>query len=197
MNTPAPTPDQRKALALQRLDASRTRLIQQLYPAPPGGPARSTDTAGHPGLERLLTVLLDRVQRDGWARGAWRATRALGRQWWKRQPWHAPAALVVDTLAREVRPLVRRHPWACLATAVALGAGVVLARPWLSRTVRQQAHSLPAQTGNWLRQQLTQAPVQLALAGALSAWLSDRARRPPARTSGAASAAATTAPPAA
>lgn len=117
MNAPALTPDERKALALQRLDTIRTRLIQQLYPAPSGH-----DTAAGPGVARLLTALMGRVQRDGWARSAWRAARALGRQWFRRQPWHAPAALVAGTLAQEVRPLLRRHPWACLAAAAAPGA---------------------------------------------------------------------------
>lgn len=175
MNTPALTPDERKALALQRLDTIRTRLIQQLYPAPSGH-----DTAAGPGVARLLTALMGRVQRDGWARSAWRAARALGRQWFRRQPWHAPAALVAGTLAQEVRPLLRRHPWACLAAAAAVGAGMVLARPWVSRTVRQQVHGLPAQVGGLLWQQLAQAPVQLALAGALSAWLANLDRRSPA-----------------
>lgn len=168
-------PGERKTLALQRLDATRTRLIQQLYPAPSGHGA----TAG-PGVARLLTALMGRVQRDGWARGAWRAARALGRQWFRRQPWHAPAALVAGTLAQEVRPLLRRHPWACLAAAAAVGAGLVLARPWVSRTVRQQVHGLPAQVGGLLWQQLAQAPVQLALAGAISAWLANQTRHSPA-----------------
>lgn len=168
-------PGERKALALQRLDATRTRLIQQLYPAPSGH-----DATASPGVARLLTAMMGRVQRDGWTRGAWRAARALGRQWWRRQPWHAPAALVAGTLAQEVRPLVRRHPWACLAAAAAVGAGLVLARPWVSRTVRQQVHGLPAQVGGLLWQQLAQAPVQLALAGVLSAWLANQRQHPPA-----------------
>ena len=178
------SPGERKAMALQRLDATRTRLIQQLYPAPVAHEASAS-----PGVARLLTALMGRVQRDGWARGAWRAARALGRQWVRRQPWHAPAALVAGTLAHEVRPLLRRHPWTCLAAAAAVGAGLVLARPWVSRTVRQQVHGLPAQVGGLLWQQLAQAPVQLALAGALSAWLARQSQHAPA-----ADAAATPAP---
>lgn len=169
------SPGERKALALQRLDATRTRLIRHLYPAPSGHEATNS-----PAVARLLTAVMGRVQRDGWVRGAWRAVRALGRQWFKRQPWHAPAALVAGTLAQEVRPLLRHHPWACLATAAAVGAGLVLARPWVSRTVRQQMHGLPAQVGGLLWQQLAQAPVQLALAGALSAWLARQRPQAPA-----------------
>lgn len=169
------SPGERKALALQRLDTTRTRLIRQLYPAPSGH-----ETNTNPAVARLLTAVMGRVQRDGWARGAWRAARALGRQWFRRQPWHAPAALVAGTLAQEVRPLLRRHPWACLAAAAAVGAGLVLARPWVSRTVRQQVQGLPAQVGGLLWQQLAQAPVQLALAGALSAWLAKQNQPAPA-----------------
>lgn len=179
--TRAPTVAERKALALQRLDASRTLLIQRLYPVDDEAPAGPSADDAITGLPRMLATLMTRVQRDGWAQGSWRALRALSRRWWKRQPWHAPVDLVAGTLAREARPLLRRHPWACLAAAAALGAGLAWARPWVSRTVRQQTQDLPRQLGGLLWQQLAQAPVQLALAGALSTWLTQLLRETPAR----------------
>ena len=176
-----PTAAQRKALALARLDASRTLLIQRLYPAPSerGAHAASGD-AGVVGLvASLMNVLMARAQRDGLPRAAWRIARALARRWWIRQPWHASVELVAGTLADEVRPVVRRHPWASLAAAAAVGGALVMARPWVAHTLRRQTRDLPHRVGRMLWQQLAQAPVQLALIGALTAWLKDRGQPPP------------------
>lgn len=177
MNTPSTA--ERKALALQRLDASRTALIQRLYPPPEAGSGTPPGGTSGLGAAHWLTMVLARVGRDGWVRGAGRTVRALARRWWKHQPWHGSVELVAHTAAREARPLVRRHPWACMATAAAVGAGLMLARPWLTRAVRHQAQDWRGHLGTALWQQLAQAPVQLALAGALSAWLSDLSRRAP------------------
>ena len=176
-----PTAAQRKALALARLDASRTLLIQRLYPAPSerGAHAASGD-AGVVGLvASLMNSLMARAQRDGLPRAAWRIARALARRWWIRQPWHASVELVAGTLADEVRPVVRRHPWASLAAAAAVGGALMMARPWVATTLRRQTRDLPHRVGRLLWQQLAQAPVQLALIGALTAWLKGRGQPPP------------------
>jgi hypothetical protein len=176
-----PTAAQRKALALARLDASRTLLIQRLYPAPSerGAHAASGD-AGVVGLvASLMNSLMARAQRDGLPRAAWRIARALARRWWIRQPWHASVELVAGTLADEVKPVVRRHPWASLAVAAAVGGALMMARPWVATTLRRQTRDLPHRVGRLLWQQLAQAPVQLALIGALTAWLKGRGQPPP------------------
>lgn len=167
---------ERKALALTRLDASRTLLIQRLYPAPSDrGAHADSDSAGVVGLvASLVNSLMARAQRDGLPRAAWRTARALARRWWTRQPWHASVELVAGTLADEVKPVVRRHPWASLAAAAAVGGALVMARPWVAHTLRRQTRDLPHRVGRMLWQQLAQAPVQLALLGALTAWLKDR-----------------------
>lgn len=175
-----PTVMERKALALQRLDASRTALIQRLYPADDEATPGPRDDGSASGLPQMLTLLTSRMQRDGWLKGGWRALRAVSRRWWKRQPWHTSVDLVAGTLAREAKPLVRRHPWAFMAGAAALGAALVWARPWVSRTVRQQTQGMHRQLGGMLWHQLAQAPVQLALAGALSTWLTNLVRQAPA-----------------
>lgn len=169
---------ERKALALARLDASRTLLIQRLYPAPSDrGAHADSDSAGVVGLvASLVNSLMVRAQRDGLPRAAWRTARALARRWWTRQPWHASVELVAGTLADEVKPVVRRHPWASLAAAAAVGGALVMARPWVAHTLRRQTRDLPHRVGRMLWQQLAQAPVQLALLGALTAWLKDRGR---------------------
>ena len=167
---------ERKALALARLDASRTLLIQRLYPAPSDrGAHADSDSAGVVGLvASLVNSLMARAQRDGLPQAAWRTARALARRWWTRQPWHASVELVAGTLADEVKPVVRRHPWASLAAAAAVGGALVMARPWVAHTLRRQTRDLPHRVGRMLWQQLAQAPVQLALLGALTAWLKDR-----------------------
>lgn len=178
MNTPPPPrppgPAERKALALQRLEASRTRLIQRLYPAPAAHPPEGGGSSQ--GMEPWLAALLARVGREGGARSLWRLARALARRWWVRQPWHGPVALAAQALTREARPLVQRHPWACLGAAVALGAALMAARPWIGHTVQRRAPGWRAHLGRSLWQQLNQAPVQMALVSALSAWLATRER---------------------
>lgn len=171
---------ERKALALARLDASRTLLIQRLYPAPPERSAHAASgDAGVVGLvASLMNALMARARRDGLPRATWRTARALARRWWTRQPWHASVELVAGTLADEVKPVVRRHPWASLAAAAAVGGALVMARPWVAHTLRRQTRDLPHCVGRMLWQQLAQAPVQLALLGALTAWLKDRGQDP-------------------
>lgn len=182
MNTPArlptraapePSVEERKAIALARLDASRTQIIQRLFPAPEAEERR----AGSPSPD-LLTTLMTRISRNGLGQGVWRTARAVARRWWKRQPWHTPVELIGTTLAREARPLVRRHPWACLAAAAALGSALAVARPWIASGLRRQTLPWGDRFGQMIWQQLTQAPVQLALAGAITAWLTDLSRRP-------------------
>lgn len=176
-----PTAAQRKALALARLDASRTLLIQRLYPAPSerSAPAAAGD-AGVAGLvASLMNALMARAQRDGLTRAAWRTARALARRWWTRQPWHTSVELVAGTLADELKPVVRRHPWVSLAAAAAVGGALVMARPWVAHTLRRQTRDLPHRVGRLLWHELAQVPVQLALIGALSAWLKDRNQPPP------------------
>lgn len=177
-----PTPErplsaaERKALALARLDASRTLLIQRLYPAPSDRDERAgSGEAGVGGLvASLMHSVMTRARRDGLPRAAWRTARALARRWWTRQPWHASAELLAGTLADEVKPVVRRHPWASLAVAAAVGGALMVARPWVATTLRHQTRDLPQRAGRLLWQQLAQAPVQMALLAALTAWLKDR-----------------------
>lgn len=182
--TPQPLPPERprsaaerKALALARLDASRTLLIQRLSPAPPDRDAQTAaGEAGVGGLfASLVPSLLARAQRDGLPRAAWRTARALARRWWTRQPWHASVELVAGTLASEVKPVVRRHPWASLAASAAVGGALMMARPWVAHTLRRQSRDLPHRLGRLLWHELAQVPVQLALIGALTAWLKERA----------------------
>ena len=172
------TSAERKELALRRLDASRTQIIIQLLPHEP---TRSGSEASAPGsapdFQGFATSLLKRIERNGLVNGGWRMARAWGRRWWTRQPWHAPAELLASTLAHEAKPIIRRHPWATLAVGAALGAGLMAAMPSAGRAVRQRAKPWSHQMGGLLWTQLAQAPLQIALASAVTAWLTDLARK--------------------
>lgn len=172
------TPSQRKALALQRIDASRSQLIVRLYPQPETRSPPDADPAGARSWSSSgISHWMARAQRNGYLDATWRMARALGRRWWTRQPWHASVELVASTLAHEAKPLVRRHPWASLAAGAAAGAVAMAAVPWLTRSLRRQAQPWRDDFGKMLWHQLAQAPVQLAIAGALTAWLTDVSRR--------------------
>ena len=170
---------QRKAMALQRLEASRSQLILQIYPQPAprasaaDAPASGPSSAVWDGMDALMT----RIQRNGLVTAVWRTGRALGRRWWKRQPWHSSVELITSTLAHEAQPILRRHPWACLAAAAVTGAAVASALPWAARSLESRVRPWRDNFGGMLWHQLAQAPVQMAITGALTAWLTDLSQR--------------------
>lgn len=168
------TPAERLAAARQRVEASRSRLIHTFYPDP--GEAPRASAAGAQDSPPL----------GAWARalGAdqpWPALRRLALRWWQRQPWHASVELVAGTLAQQARPLVRRHPWAALAASAVAGAVLVSAGPWVLRGSRRHTEPLRRQLVGSLWATLGSASVQVALAGALAAWM-ERHSRPEAAT---------------
>ncbi|HEY9094286.1 MAG TPA: hypothetical protein VIN35_00980 [Hydrogenophaga sp.] len=174
-----PSPSQRKALALQRLEASRSQLILQIYPQPTPrastaeAPASGPSAAVWDGVDALMT----RIQRNGLVTAVWRTGRALGRRWWKRQPWHSSVELVTSTLAHEAQPILQRYPWASLAAAAAAGAAVASALPWATRSLEARVRPWRDNFGGMIWHQLAQAPVQMAITGALTAWLTDLSQR--------------------
>lgn len=176
LNTPDPSPEQRKALALQRLASSRNALILSLSPKPPT-PIKSPQPASANASSSLFSALALRVERNGLIAGGGRALRALARRWWTRQPWHSSVELVGSTLAHEMRPLIRRNPWTSLAVGAALGATVVLAKPLIWRPLNKQLHPWRNNLGGMVWSQLSQVPVQMALAGALAAWINEAGKK--------------------
>lgn len=181
-DTAALPADQRMSQALARLDASRSALIVCMTPDPPAGRGRTAGQVGDAGAETSIAkTLVAQIARNGLLQGSWRTVRTLTRRWWTRQPWHSSVDLVGQTLAHEARPLMRRHPLATLAVGAAFGAGLVAvvsaARPWAWQHVRRQGNPWRDRIGSLLWSQLTSAPVQMTLFGALAAWLSDQGSR--------------------
>lgn len=165
-NTPRPpsdTPAGRLAAARRRLETSRGRLIRTLYPDPgpdhAGRDAAPSDTGAHDWAQALGSAT------------PWAALRRLALRWWQRQPWHQPVELVARTAARQVRPLVHRHPWAALAAGALAGAALAAAGPWLLRGSRRHTAPLRQHLAGSLWSTLGSTSVQVALASALVAWM--------------------------
>ncbi|MGS5088924.1 hypothetical protein ACVC7V_20770 [Hydrogenophaga sp. A37] len=176
MNTP---PSQRKAAALARIEASRTRLILALLPEEPApheqAPTPGTGAAGARGFP--AASLAARMRRDGAGLGLFSAGQTLVRRWWRRQPWHGPAELVASAVAQQVNPVVRRHPWAALAVGAAAGMVLATLTPRVLGAAKNRWAPWRANLGGVLWSQLGQASVQMALAGALASWVNDMGKR--------------------
>lgn len=174
--------DQRMELAVARIAASRSALIVCLSPNPPESQGAANGNAGGQGAEASFAEMLTlRINRKGLLQGSWLTARTLARRWWNRQPWHSSVELVGQTLAHQARPLMRRNPLATLGVGTALGVVLVMAfkmgRPRVMQHIQQQASPWRDRLSSLLWMQITSAPVQMALAGALAAWLADHGSR--------------------
>jgi hypothetical protein len=188
----APSADQRVRRAVARIEASRSALVVCLAPDPPKRRGNTTDAASDKGGDMdpnlsLIDTLKARIKRNGLVQGSWRTVRTLARRWWTRQSWHRSVELVVDTLAHEARPLIRSHPLASLAVGAALGVALVAVasavRPWATHQVRGNGPTTwGGRVSSLLWSQLSSAPMQMAVAGALTAWLADQGIRRKARS---------------
>lgn len=176
------TAAEKMAEAVARIEASRFALIVTLSPTPPerhgGASGDATDGGNHPSFAESLAA---RIKRNGALQGSWLALRTVARRWWTRQPWHTSVDLVTQTLACQARPLMRRHPLATLAVGTAVGAGVLAlvttVKPWAWHRKHGKGMPWGDRLGSLLWTQLTSTPVQMALAGAVAAWLADQGSR--------------------
>ena len=160
-------------MALMRIEASRARLRSAMLPPP----ETSASDAG-PGfsLPRRWRAMWRSFMRSGpLATVASTATSALG-SWWRSQPWHSTGEWAGRALLAEVQPLVRRHPRMAVAVGASLGAAVAWARPWRWRALHRHVRPAGGQLLRWTIAQLSQVPVQMALAALLAQFVGDRAR---------------------
>lgn len=87
--------------------------------------------------------------------------------WWTRQPWHQTTTLLAESANQLLRPVARRNPIALVLGAAALGAAIVLLKPW--RWI-----SAPALATGLLPQLMTRMLSQLqpmSWAQVLNSWL--------------------------
>jgi hypothetical protein len=97
-------------------------------------------------------------------------SRAL-RLWWRRHPARPVLDIAADAGALALTPLVRTHPVASLSLAMAVGAAMVVWRPWRSR--------LSAAVWAGLGAQLTAGLVRTVLnPGTLASLLGSLPQRP-------------------
>lgn len=102
---------QSRLSAQQRLAISRHALMSQLQ----GGDDAARRHAGGRGPASLLDGI-------AWAPMA----RGVARHWWQRHPLHAAGQLARPVLEK----YAREEPLKLVAVAAAVGAAVVITRPW-------------------------------------------------------------------
>lgn len=111
--------DARALTPQQRLAISRRALLRQLHGDHPGEtlppPHGYDDDAEGPYASPSMEA-------SGWISVA----RRLGERWWRRHPANAVGQLAKPLLKR----YAREQPFKVLGTAAAIGAAVVLIRPW-------------------------------------------------------------------
>lgn len=168
---PSPDPEARAAQALLRLQASRAQL--RLAMMPPPQPESSTGGFGIPRRWRAMWRV--------WTRGSPLAgvgATAMDslRGWWRSQPWHSTTEWAGRAAVAELAPLVRRHPLLAVVLAASAGAALLAARPWRWQAVSRQVRPLGGSLMRWTLAQLSQVPVQMALAALLAQFVGDRAR---------------------
>ena len=165
------TPDSRLALALTRLQASRAQLRAAMLPAPAG----QHESAGFT-LPRRWRAIWRAWTRSGPLALVAGSTMSAMQSWWRRQPWYATTELAGRAVLAETTPLIRRHPVWAVALGVGVGAALVAARPWRWQAVNRHVRPLGQHLVGWALRQLSQVPVQMALAALLAQFVGQRAR---------------------
>ena len=169
----ATVPDAPLTLALLRIEASRARLRSAMLPPPN---AAASDAGPGFSLPRRWRAMWRSFMRSGpLATVASTAAGAIG-SWWRSQPWHSTGEWAGRALLAEVQPLVRRHPLMAVAVGASLGAAVAWALPWRWRALHRHVRPAGGQLLRWTIAQLSQVPVQMALAALLAQFVGDRAR---------------------
>ncbi|MBK9574662.1 MAG: hypothetical protein IPO43_19055 [Rhodoferax sp.] len=122
MSAVTTAPLDRIAAASARLEVSRERLRQAMQ-----GRRAATDGSGNQaGAGPSGLAWLDSFET---LPGISIVTDVL-RRWWEQHPMRVPALLAGEALYAVALPLARRHPLGLVLGAAALGALVVVIRPW-------------------------------------------------------------------
>jgi hypothetical protein len=143
--------------AAKRLAESRERMRQWMLDPDGRHEARRRRAAAGDASAEGGPTLLDRL-RDHPVVGV---AVEMVNSWWTRHPLHPVASFAEDAVREHVAPVVRRHPLAVVAGAVAVGALVVWFRPWrwLAGTARAAGSA-----SHWAVQLLGSLPIASLLA---------------------------------
>ena len=109
--------------AVEKLTISRERLRAALATSSTSDASTRSDAASSGLFDALKTILPG-------GNMLWDEVGPSLRHWWEQHPLHTSGELAGDVIQAWGRPLVQRHPVAAVATALALGATLVWARPW-------------------------------------------------------------------
>ncbi len=153
--------DDPRQRALARLTASRQALQAAWLPKP----AAPSGARGPHRLAALWRHWRRQLAGNAFVGVAFQAAA----DWWRANPWRAAGEAVAEELHQSLTPIVRRHPVASVTLAAAAAAAVAAARPWRWPLVAQQLRPLPGRAGRWLLRQLSRAPLQSLIVGAMLA----------------------------
>ena len=163
--------DTRVDLALARLQASRAQLRAAMLPPP-----QTHTSSSSFGLPRRWRAMWRAWTRSGPAALAAATAMSAVKNWWRSQPWHATTELAGRAVLAETMPLVRRHPLWAVMLGAGVGAAVVTARPWRWAAVNSRVRPIGGRVLRWALAQMSQVPVQMALAALLAQFVSQRSR---------------------
>ncbi len=115
----------------QRLAASRRAIVQSMHrdqrehshgDRPDGASAQAADAEDDPYVG---TSRSNRTHSSG-LNGLWRSVRRTASAWWRSHP----ACLAVDVVHPMVEKYAQANPLKLIGLAAAVGAAVVVAKPW-------------------------------------------------------------------
>ena len=163
MNAPAAAAPDARALALQRLHASRQRLREELLPQDDADDDAGPATGGRPRRRRWATRWRRLRRRLVSNPAAAVALHAL-ESWWSRHPWRTTAQALAQHTENVVVPWVRRHPVLAVSAGGVAGAALVLGRRRLQPWIRARVSALPSRLLHAAAGLLMQPAVQALLA---------------------------------
>lgn len=102
--------------ASERINFSRARLRAAM--SPPPAPAVGTEAGPSSWMQRFKQLSVISLVLESFD------------AWWTHHPLHAAAEVAAEASSAVVRPVARRHPFALVLVAGAVGALLVWSRPW-------------------------------------------------------------------
>lgn len=109
--------------AIERLTQSRERLRQAIHAR-----VSPSKTSPHPP-ENATAFAADWLSSVKAIPGA-NLLLELVEDWWSKQPLHVAFTQLAQAASGALRPVAQKHPYALVIGAAAVGALLVLARPW-------------------------------------------------------------------
>ena len=104
--------------ASERIEFSRARLRAAMSPPPAPAPAAGSELHAASWLQRLKQLPVVSLVVESFD------------AWWAGHPLHAAGQVAAQASSAVIRPVARRHPFALVLVAGAVGALLAWSRPW-------------------------------------------------------------------